>query len=606
MSYTQDKNGIVIKGFEKGIADNPFNGLANMRNVNTVSIPGEASVSFATTSRTPATGAGDISSVATASNQITLTASSGSLPEDGQAIIFAGGSLPTGITAAQVYWVNVISAGVYELYADFGLASIVDITASGTGTWSTPEMGYPKYFVNEQSIGVNFLLDDNGRVWSDYSIVTTNWRYIGNLPNNYSEGNGLVLYGPSGVSTEYLFVMSRDSIDYVKLVDITSTNPWKYQWDPSAGTIGVWSATPTDIMNSSASGASHEAILAPDNRVYYCDGNYISRFYQTDPAVAFVPTTLSTYTFDETPLLPSNDASISLAYLGTNLLIGGSKNIIYPWDRFSNQFSYPILLNEFHIKKLVTVNSQTFVFCGNRGRIYVTNGSSVNLYKKIPDHISGTIEPYFQWGGASWNKNQLYFGFSVTSNSGSSNTNYAGLWAIDTDTNALREVNSMATYPNSYITAVFPNLGTIYQLTDPAGSGLFIGWSDGTHTGLDQSSGDPYTDGTTIIDSDYIPVGTVIRPETQSDIEFKLAVPIVSGESIKLQYRQKLSDSFTDISSTELFNYTTYQSGSWNGYAGVYQKVPFQNSQWLQIRAVLTSTATTPSYVRLTEIRIRQ
>ena len=41
-------NCLVLDGVEKGIADAPDKGIANLRNTNTSSIPGEVSVNFKT------------------------------------------------------------------------------------------------------------------------------------------------------------------------------------------------------------------------------------------------------------------------------------------------------------------------------------------------------------------------------------------------------------------------------------------------------------------------------------------------------------------------------------------------------------------------------
>ncbi len=94
-----------------------------------------------------------------------------------------------------------------------------------------------------------------------------------------------------------------------------------------------------------------------------------------------------------------------------------------------------------------------------------------------------------------------------------------------------------------------------------------------------------------------IPIGTYLNPTTDANVEFKLTVPMVSGEGVKLAYRQDLSQSFTDITNGE---FTT--AGAFSGVV----KVNFQKSQWLQIRTYTKSTATTPSYTRLRELRIRQ
>jgi hypothetical protein len=278
--------------------------------------------------------------------------------------------------------------------------------------------------------------------------------------------------------------------------------------------------------------------------------------------------------------------------LGTNLLVGGSKNQIYPWDRISTSFAYPILIAENNVKEMVTVNTNTFIFVGNRGRIWITNGTQAQLFKKVPDHLSETVEPYFTWGGACSIKNQLYFGVQATTNSGTANNNYGGVWAIDLDTKAIRLTNQLSygTYAG-VASIVFPIFST-----SPAGTGLYIGWDNGlSGYGIDITSSSPYTTYKAYIDTDNIPIGTLRTPKTPSNIEFKLATPLVSGEGVKISYRLDFSKSFSEV-----FETTTV--GAFSGVSSV----NFQNAQWLQLRVETKSTASSPSYVRLTEIRIRQ
>ncbi len=617
MSYITEKGtgDIVISGFEQGIADDPYQGIADIRNMNLISIPKEASVNFSTSAISPSVTLGLSGTVVSADSgaETVVLAGAGGAPTATQAIVFAGGSLPGGIVAGTVYWW--FSAGgnfTGQLYTDYATTSVLNITSTGTGTWSTIVMGQPKYFNHFVTpyVDTYFMVDSTGYVWSNFiTSVNSNpanaWRYTGNSitgTNGSAHGNGLVSYVPSDARTTaigYLFVFRDFQIDYATITS-NSSLIWTYGWKPSDGTSGnnnyLKTASTGNFVN-----LTHEALVAPDNKVYYCDTNWIGRFYQASPSVGFLPATPATYVFDQTAVLPFTDTAQCLAPLGNNLLIGGRGNVIYPWDTFSQLPQYPILVAENNIQKMVTVNTNTYALVGNRGRIYFTNGSQAQLYKKIPDHISGTVEPYYTWGGLTSNKNQLYFSASVTTNAGVANNNYGGLWAIDVDTKAIRLTNklSYATYAG-YATAIISNFGT-----NPAGTGLFIGWDNGASGyGIDTTVSTPYSGGETTVDSDLVPIGTVLKPTTNGRVEFKLAVPIVNGESVKLQYRQAFSDSFTDIASSPVFNFAGIASGTWNGYAGAYQNVPFQSSQWIQIRAVLTGTANSPSYVRLTELRL--
>ena len=451
------------------------------------------------------------------------------------------------------------------------------------------------------------MVDSAGLVWTN--LFTTNgipahWTYTGNTTLTGANGNGLISYTPSNAINDakgYVFVFRDFAIDYATITSNT-TITWTYGWKPSTGTTGQANYLKTYGTFGGMS-SSHEAFLAPDNVVYFCDGSYIGRWFE-QTGKSFLPTDLTTYVFDETRLIPFTDTAQCLSFLGTSLMIGGKQNVIYPWDTTSPTFSYPILLAEYNVSKLVTINTTMYIFVGNRGRIYYTNGTNAQLYKKIPDHLSGTVEPYFIWGGACSNKNQLYFSALATTNSGTALTTYGGVWAIDVDTKGIRLSNTLSyqtTVYNGYATAIIPNFSAT-----ASGAGLFIGWDSNSSTyGIDTTSSSPYNGSTVvavgIVDTDLIPIGTVLQAMTNGRVEFKLAMPLVSGESVQLYYRQKFSDSFTAINSGEVGNGLFNTVGD---FSGVCQNVNFEKSQWIQVRAVLKSTSISPSYVRLVEIRM--
>lgn len=583
---TQLKDGtIILNGHEQGIADNPYDGISDMRNINLISIPKEANINYSTI-QANYNNTNTINVLSADSSAKTVTLSSNLSANTAVAVVFAGGSLPSGIVAGTTYWLLYLSSGIYYVYTDPMLTTLASITTSGTGTLTVINMGLPKYSTKSLLQG-NFIIDGNGRVWFD-PLNSGYFRYAGNTINiAYSHGNGIICYEDTINNYSYIFVFRDNSIDYAKLVS-NNTITWTYGWRPSDAATGV-----SGYLNNNTN-VSHNGFVSSDNRLNYCDGRYIGRFYQTDPSVAFDPATKSTYTFDNTPLLPATDLATCLSQLGTTILVGGTRNIIYPWDRFSTTYQYPIFLAENYIYNMVTVNTNTFIFAGNRGRIYLTNGTQANLFKKIPDHLTGTVEPYYSWGGAVSIKNQLYFSFSTTTNAGVAVTTCGGIWAIDLNSQALRLTNQLSYGSYSGYASVL----TSSVSNTSSGVGLVAGWFDGTSTyGIDIGQSSLYGTGYATIDYDLIPIGTYFEPKTMGTIEFKMSSPTVSNNQIKLQYRQNLTDSFTDIDST-----VTFGTGI---ISGAYSTVPFQNSQWLQIRAVLNGISST-SFGHLTEIRINK
>lgn len=585
MAYHFEGEDIVIDGWEDGVGASPYGtlsytsigetgGLGDMRNINIISVPKEAAVGFATTSQTLAALTGTVTSADSSADTITYA---GAIPDNGTAIVFSGGSLPSGISAGTTYWIFASNGTTFKIAVLPGSSSPVNITSDGTGSYVSTDMGQPQHWAVDANSRY-YLIDINGRVWYGTGTI---WVFTGNTTLANASGNGLGYYQAKD-GTGYLFAYRNNKIDYMPTASLGS---WTYAWQ---------------TLNQTAAGqnSSHFALNGQDNVQYFCDRAFIGSFFEK-AGQTFDPNNSATYTYTETALaLPTVEISTWLAELGTSLMVAGVRNLIYPWDRVSTSYSFPLFLPETSTSRMVTVNTTLFLFTGVRGRIYQTNGVQVQLYAKVPDFISGTIDPYFSWGAVGFNKNQIYFGVNVTSNDTTPNTNYGGLWAIDTDTKAMRLVNKL-----SYGTyAGFASLFIPVTTNGAAGSGFYCGWNSGASTyGVDASSGTAYTNYEPSIDSDMIPVGTILKPKTPTQIEFKLTKPLVSGEGVKIYWRSDLSRDFTATTvNSGLIGETTTAGVISDIYIG-----NFQNAQWIQLRVNTKSTGSSPSYTRLREIRIR-
>lgn len=598
---TETGTDIVIDGWEKGIGDAPYGqmsqfagftgGLADLRNVNIITSPGEASVNFATALNSLGSFSATVASADASADTVTYSSATGT-PQSGMAVVFAGGSLPTGITAGtqsasadtNVYWIGNIntSAQTFKVYSDPTLSSLVNITNTGTGTVASINMTQPRHWTTVTSAPnsfVYYIVDSVGRVWYQNG---TSWVFVNNTTRANANGNGLVYFQASN-GTGYLFVFRNALIDYMPTATIGT---WTYGWK---------------TMNTAAGTAnSHHALVGQDNVAYYCDGAWLGSFFEKS-GQNFDPSSGTTFTWTQQALaLPTIEIAQWLAELGVSLLVAGVRNLIFPWDRTSTSFNYPIFMADTfgygsmasaqpNVPKMMTINTNTYIFMGNRGRIYITNGSQAQLFKKVPDFLSGTVEPYFTWGGVGFNKNQMYFGILATSNDGTANNNFGGLWAIDMDTNALRLVNQLSygSYAG-YCTLYIP------LTTTATGFGFYAGWdNNASGYGIDSSSSSPYTGGQSYAISDAIPIGNYLSKYTPTNIEYKLSVPMVSGESVQLLSAQHINDTYTSI-------------GTDSTVGNISFTFPFTDwqFQWLLIKAVLTSTASSPSYARLKEVRI--
>lgn len=514
MSYTFEKenNGekaIVISGWNKGIAPDPYSGIGKMLTVD-LSTPGEVSSGYGLTLNT-----------------------------------LGAGTLNTPIHRAMKQ-VN----GVATLY---------------------------------------FILDAASQVWSSstyngtFSFLSTSNSTTGATAAN----QGLCYYVPrSGIANSYLFKFRNDSIDYLKL----GTGTWVVGWNPATGSAGS-----TGIITASV---NHFAIEGQDSVLYFCNGAGIGSIFEQDGQI-FDPTIPATYNFTTQAVpIAAYDTAQSIAEQGVNLLIGGSLNAIYPWDRVSPQPNYPIFIGDTFIDRMVTVNTNVYIFPGgttSRGRIYLTNGSQANLYFKIPDYITGVQDPYFVWGDAMFHRNSLIFGFFMKKNGGgyvTADTDFRStdqVWSIDLDTKVFQSISTLgAASVIGRASVLMPSLQT------SPGMSYIVGVDDSqsaTSASIEYS-GTAAGIGRYFVFTDLIPVGTLFDKRTFSQVEIKLRSPLESGESIVLS---PIVDGVVGGALTPAIAV---------GALSAVFPVNFQGAQWLSFNVFAIGNSTT-SGVRLYEIRVR-
>jgi len=630
MAYKIDQTSgdIIIGGFDQGIGDSPYSGLTDMRSVDPTGLPGEASVSYATAPifKNPQLINNTTGSLVTTSTGEFLAPENLKI-ETGQYIIInnlggaVGSGLATGVTYRPLY---VTGAGsgtlVWQLYT---LASVlVTVTTASTSavTFSTLNPSQPNYMVFDGLY--HWMLDNNGYLWSDivtttgqgFTPATNSWTWTQNNVTS-AHGNGLAtLRTPNtgGTGDTWIFIFRDNTIDYGP---ITSGYPtWVNGWNPNTGTAN----NGTVIQNT----IYHQAMVAPDGNLYFVNSSAGAKLtgsigklqinFGNASFTAFVPSTgpsVSNYSYTDYPLIPKFDFAKCLAPSGMNILIGGEQNYIYNWDTFSTVVGGYIYLAEKNTVAMVTANQNTYAFTGNRGNIYITNGSQADVWKKFPDHLTGSVYPIYTFYGATYQKGRLYFGVSATAQTGYGYLPIGGVWCVDLATGAFRCSNQLSygTY-NGYATCFLQ--GDVTTNTPP-GSGLYIGWSDGTGNlfGVDSGISTPYTNGASFIVSDLIPVGTSLNPATSLQIEFKLAMPLVSGETVQLLMASSLYDyvnnSFTNVGTITGTNspYTT-PDGTNPPILSGNLPVTIQRQQWLLVKAILTSTTINPSFNRITELRV--
>lgn len=422
------------------------------------------------------------------------------------------------------------------------------------------------HFILTYASGAESLVfaSSNGAAAATWSQLSTNNTNTSGLTNN----QGLAYW------KGYLFKFRANKIDYL------------------ANGAGDWT-TGTGWQTISDTG--HFALVGTDDVLYFCNGNYVGSIIEVAGST-FDPANAATYTFNASALkLPSNDFAVSLATYPQGLLVGGSFNVIYPWDTISPDFGDLIYIGDNYINRMVTVNTNVFIFPGQassgtlgagtgRGRIFITNGSQADEYFKVPDYISGVSTPYFGFGDAIFHRNNLLFTMKVTDNATGAIIALPSLqiWALDLTTKAFRSITTASsTYPFVLLAG---------------GSGHTSGFNyifaeTNATNGIIEYSGSTAGIGSYSVRSDLIPVGTFLQKKTFSQVEFKLRTPLASGESLVL------------TASTDDDSQNVGTANTVGQISGVFP-VNFQGSQWLYITAVATGNSATGG-VPLTELRIR-
>jgi len=682
MAYRYEKNlnnekDLVIDGFEKGIADSPYQGIANMRNFNTRYYEGVAYVNYKRQLGTTA-GGNQVFTGSTSPSQLTLSGALTLVVGDAVTVSNSGGALPTGLAAATTYFVQAVAGSVFQLSATYGGSAItITGTGSGTNTVTLVQVKKPKFSCTSPA-GLNYVLDSSGQVWKQSAVNANTFFLLTGNPLTSADGQGIAFW------QGYLFVFRASAIDIcgtgVGDAGVISTK-WNANattanafWpisapssviftgslsaaavgatlssynDPSGAAQTSWvlptgvyqlttsvgelvsatftfastavtfasplktaassSVTVKPIFSSTATTGSpqHMAIVSGnDGNLYFCNGQFVGSL-SVPSGYSFQLSAPATYAFNYAALpLPQYETSVWLSELGTDMAIAGVKKL-YFWNFVSltaNSY-FPVPEN---IDKIINVLNKLYVFAGQKGNIYWSNGYSVNPLKKIPDSITSQggnsanstpfIDPVWSWGGIMSHRRKLFFQALASTPAG---TNLiAGIFSLDVDTNVINFENQ-----NSFglISSTTTASGVLIDNTPSANGNdsYYSGWSNGNSSagGIDYNDTTLYSSNEPIIESDLIPIGTFFQNRTFGSAEFKLDQPMQSGDSLTLYARQSLADTYVAVGTT-----TTAAVLS-NGIT----PLGFQNWQWIQFKvtASCNPTSTSSSFVRLREIRIR-
>lgn len=595
MSYSVDKKTgeVTIAGFERGIASSPHTGIGDMKGLNISSMPGEVMVSYTRALNSFAVNTGSVTF-----NTSNTVVHAGSDVISGTAITISGSA--DGNIANGNYYATRISSTSFHLsstYATFLAGTFITAAGNTSATFTVLQpAGQPiSWAASDASVYPNY----------DYYIADGSYVWWSRPAGSGSFPGWRALDAQSGsIGATGVFCLGS----YVLACLSGTSNALRYKPVGSTGT--VWTNF-QDLNNDSANNPPshyHFCFLSQNGVVYIADGQYVDSL-QIVPSATFDPTDSATYTWSTKALtIPVNDNVSVINELNNgadvSILIGGELNVIYVWDGQSanvapNSGTF-IFLPESYTQQMVAVNNLVYIFCGSKGNIYVTNGSSATSVMTVPDYIANNLgtnqDPYFIWGGAMYLRGRIYFSVKAP--------NCGGIWSfvptinyyVTEDTGASLRMENQNSYANysGYATLLFPLLGRTAQNAN--GPQYYAGWDSGSSTyGVDFSGTTPFIGGA-IIETDLVPLGTMLAKETYEQIEYKLSAPLVAGESIQIYYRLNLTTAFATCG-TVVLETTNPLSG--------YFSANFEKTQEIQLQVVLTSTNSSPSWCRLMAVFLR-
>ncbi len=280
--YEKETGDLVVDGFERGIAQSPHLGIANIQNANISTDTGEVMASY---SRTQQSQNGDTSTshTITPNDSTHLAANFGLIA--GQWINISASSI-TNLSTGDYYVLNSTgtvgggSASSLQLASSYNGANLTTLGATGSATFTIKRiMGAPiAQATEEYSTGSAvafryYVLDVNGLVWVNDSADSIEWFLPDISITYYTAGT------PSGmaVMNNVLHVFVGNSI-------------WcKNTMVLGASYVVFGGASAKSLISAFNSTNPHFAYVGHQGCMYYTDGNFLGKIFPNTSVATGLP-----------------------------------------------------------------------------------------------------------------------------------------------------------------------------------------------------------------------------------------------------------------------------------------------------------------------------
>ncbi len=537
--------------------------------------------------------------------------------------------------------------GSYWNYTNYSNTGTTITSQTFTVTYGTdPNNIYTAIFptyIPKYIVGDSVTFTTTGTLPAPLVVGTT--YYITSINNTYltiaaSPGGSNITFTTNGVGTHTIndtatpFPIGNctDAVITAGISEVTGyTNPIgssvSNQWQGPNGafniilpdttavlttfTTGSNALTPTFKTNITVPSSSTINILNPnvtyyrpyvsrqDGNLYFSNGQYLGVLSAEPEKIKFNPFIVNTYaiSYGIVELLDSSDSIVDMIDLSSTLIIAGQEKI-YTWDYVSVSTTAPVPINE-PIIRLENLLNNVYVFTNQKGNIYITNGSYAQYLMKIPDGIVNTIDPVWTIGDVMVHRSRLYFHAVASDTSG--NNLLRGVFSIIVSPSLLGEIAKGINMESQGSAGLVPAAGSTSDAVlinnEPSSDGqdsYYCAYSTGASSGvIDYNDTILWSNGEPAIETDMIPIGTILTKRTLGQVQFKLDRPMATGDSISLYARASLADTYTLVGTTTSEVLSDY-----------YPSNLFQG-QWLQFKITFSCAATGSSFIPLREVRVQ-
>lgn len=236
------------------------------------------------------------------------------------------------------------------------------------------------------------------------------------------------------------------------------------------------------------------------------------------------------------------------------------------WDRTSPSFNLPIYFKESCLSQMLQVQNKMYLSLGNRGRVLVTDSTNVEQIKRIPfcfNRQFGTVAITYP-NAMTLHNGELLVGISTQGGSGDINGNY-GIYTInlaskDENGNLDHSTNMRNSISTGYTgnTNSSPmQIGFLYSTGQDV---LYTGWQSGSTYGVDVISFPTATNFISVIESKIYNLGNRLNPHSFKRMEIACANPLITGQQIRLSYRENQNDDYTEIGTYTTTDFNTENS----------------------------------------------